>query len=845
MRTLLRYFTLRYLWSHKLRAFLGISAIALGVALFISSDIATNSVVASVERTMRDLAGKAEWQVSRGQSLGVEQELVKEIRKIPGAIAAPIIQASATLVEPHAGTLLIFGIDFLDDSLLRLYKIRGQVDPKAILATAFVPDGIIITNRFSVKHRFGVGSTVKVDTKEGMRELKVTGILEDEGPGRVFGGNFSLMSLGSAQGLFGQPGRVSRIEVAGATKEQIEKACPGYSVERLVKSSSTMEDALARIKSLVIVSVIALLVGLFIIYNSVSISVVERMKEIGTMRALGATRRQIMSILLAEWFIVGFVGSVIGVVLGYFLASALIDFTARTVNAIVLLVDVGEAVLAPFAAIGGVILGVTATVVAAFIPARGAVKASPIEILRQHSYRREKTWLSAFWLGIFTIVIGCLLVSAIRVNTSAGIPATILIFLGVALMLPHITMQLARWTRPLLRRLFKVEGYLAADNVSKFPQRTALTVIALGGALSMMVATAALVEGFRDSANRWMKDALPFDLTVSANDFSKAIYSQSSVPSSFVDDVRKVEGVDIVYGVRSVFADFRGADILLVALEFDRFLEMHRKKGLKKWVQELSDPGLVKSFFSGEGIMISDNMAYLFDLKVGEQIELKTPTGPRKLRILGSIEEYSWPRGAILMDLKVYQELWKDRTVTYVDMSLKPGASRTATKALLSEKLKGRYSLFVYDADDLRRVSEDALQQTVALANIQVIIAILIGFLGILNTLLISVLRRTREIGLLRAVGMTRVQVARTVVIEAVFIGLVGGLVGVVGGLAGGWLPLRVFTLAITGYLTPIVVPWAHVIIAVAVAVLIGLVASFVPARRSARLNVLEAIGYE
>ncbi|MCW3053497.1 MAG: hypothetical protein JWN14_2667, partial [Chthonomonadales bacterium] len=193
----------------------------------------------------------------------------------------------------------------------------------------------------------------------------------------------------------------------------------------------------------------------------------------------------------------------------------------------------------------------------------------------------------------------------------------------------------------------------------------------------------------------------------------------------------------------------------------------------------------------------------------------------------------------------VLLSLWKDDRLTYVDARVQPGTDRESVRAQLAIALAGHYSLFLYDKEQIRRVSDDVLLQTVAVADIQVTIAIVIGFLGIVNSQLISVMQRTREIGLIRAVGMTRRQVARMVVIEGVFIALVGGIIGVVGGLIGGWLPLRLFTFAITGYQYPIVMPWRHLLFAFGVATLVGFLASIMPARRAARLHILDAIGYE
>jgi putative ABC transport system permease protein len=845
MRTLLRLFSLRYLRTHLLRGLLGLMAVLLGVALFVSSNVTITSVRASMQETAHTLAGEAEWRVTRGRSLGVDVALLERIRTLPNVIAAPLIQSSAALVEPSGGTLLILGIDFWNDSLLRLYKFQGQVDTRTFVATAFVPNGILVTGEFARRHNLQVGSPVRLNTTHGLQDLRVTGLLADSGPARAMGGNVAVMELNAAQRLFGRPGFVDRIEVAHATRQQLERLCPGYEIAPAARGASMMEDALARIDSLQAVSLIALLVGLLIIYNSVQISVEERLKEIGTLRALGATRRQIFGILLMEWLVVGALGSALGIVAGVALSKALLTFTARTLNAMLPLIDMREVKIAPLTILFALLLGTVATGVATAIPAWKVIHLSPLALLRPYGVRAFSRHAQGVKVGLAFLGLGIALVQLTRVSPTAGLAATSLIFLGVAIMLPGILLNLAYRVRPMLQRLFRLEGFLAADNMIKFPQRTALTAVTLGGALAMMVATATVVEGFRAATSAWITEALPFDLAVMSTNFSTSIYGEQTLPKSLQEKMNLLPGVEMTYGVRQTFAEFRGSDILILGLETRAFLETHRRRGMSEWARRLADPKVVDSMTMGRGIVVSENFAALFGVETGENIPLPTPSGVRYFQVLRTIPDYSWPHGVILMDLATLQTLWQDDRLTYVDARLQPGADREKIRAQLASALAGRYSLFIYDKDEIRRVSDDVLLQTVAVANIQVTIAIVIGFLGIVNSQLISVLQRTREIGLLRAVGMTRRQVARMVVIEGVFIALVGGIIGVAGGLIGGWLPLRLFTFAITGYQYPIVLPWRHMLLAFGVAVFVGFAASIVPARRAARLHILDAIGYE
>ncbi|MGV3720964.1 MAG: FtsX-like permease family protein [Actinomycetota bacterium] len=848
MIELFRVLGLRYLRANRFRALLGLVAVALGVALYVSSRTMITSARASMEQTVRSLAGSAEWQVSRGRSLGIEEALVERIRKVPGAIAAPVIQASVPLRSPKGGTLLLLGVDFTNDSLLRLYRIDGRTtaDPAQFAMAALIPNSIVVARSFAARHGLATGSTVEVETKEGLRTLLVTGMLADEGPARVADGSFAVMELHAAQALFGRPGFVDRIDVAHVSRERLLAACPGCSVLPASRSGSMTEDALARIESLVAISVIGLLVGLFIIYNSVQISVVQRLKEIGALRALGATQRQVLGLFLLEWTALGLLGSVTGIALGWALAHALLQTAGRSLNAIVPLIDFRHVVLEPATVAAGLALGCGTAFVAAFLPARGATRIPPVELLRAHGYRSGHRYGVLCAAGAGMMAAGLGMTALIRFSTTAGLVSIALVFIGLALALPQLLLLAARAARPLLQRLFRLEGYLAADNLAKFPQRTALTAVTLGGALAMMIATATLVSGFQVATARARSETFPFDFAIMATDLSSgSIYSGRAVPYRLLDEVRSVPGVDLAYGIRTAFAEFRAQDVMIVGIELPGFLEMHRRRNTRGWARRLDQSGDAVRMAAGEGVYVAENFAALYGVRPGAVIELPTPSGPRRLRVLRAIPEYSWPRGAIIMDLQTLRRLWQDDALSYVDVSAAPGVAPERLRSAIAAKLAGEYSLFLYDQAQIARISDDVLRQTVAVADLQVVVAMGIGFLGIVNSLLISVLQRTREIGLVRAVGMTRSQVARTVIIEGVFIALLGGLIGIAGGLIGGWLPLRLFTLAATGYLYPLVVPWKSAALALAAALIIGFVASLIPARRAANLPVLDAIGYE
>jgi putative ABC transport system permease protein len=310
-----------------------------------------------------------------------------------------------------------------------------------------------------------------------------------------------------------------------------------------------------------------------------------------------------------------------------------------------------------------------------------------------------------------------------------------------------------------------------------------------------------------------------------------------------LDEVRSVEGVGIAYGVQKTFVEFRGEDVMLLAIDSDEFWRAHQAKGLNEWARQFGDSD--EGFRAGEAVYASRNFANRFRVEPGDMISLPSPSGTVRVKVAQVIDDYSWPQGLIAIDRARYAELWKDDALTYIDVRAAPGVDREDLRRRIRERAMRERTGFVYTVDEIKDVATNTLRQTMVFANVQVLIAIAIGFLGIVNTLLMSVLQRTREIGLLRAAGMTRRQVSRTVMAEALYIALLGGIIGIITGLLGALVPVRLYMLSVTGYMMPIAIPWLTLAWALVASVAIGLVASILPARRAARIDVLDAIGYE
>ncbi len=834
---------LRNLFRHPGRVLQVAFAVALGIALFVSSYMSISGVERSIQRAARAVAGNADWVVTGSAAGGLPDSLVDRLRQVPGLVAAPFVKASATVLGPRPTKLQIWGIDTRSDAMLKLFGGQHTPDPETAARMVLVPNSVIVSSTFAKDRGLKRGSILPIASSSGAINLTVAGVIDDSGITQSLGAELGLVDVQLAEQMFGQPGRIDSIQVSGISLDRLKTVATGYEVRSLDELSPAARDALLRVQSLYGLSLVAMLIGCFVVFSSVQVTILERMKVIATLRAIGASRVQLLSAILLEWVLVGFIGSLAGVLFGALLSSAVLRGVTGSVNSMLPVVSVAHAEMTWPTFLLGLAIGMGTVLAAAAIPSFAAVGESPLLALRPHTYRLRHQQLTAFWVGVCLVAVGLgLSITGSYARTLISITLT---FLGLALLMPQVMVVSAHRVRGTMSKLFGYPGFLAADNLQKAPQRTAFNVIALGGALAILVSTSALVDGFTVSTHRWIRASLPFDISVTASGFGNSTYSEETLPRTLLQTVSRVPGVSFVYGVRKSFAPFEGHDVMVIGLQTVPYLEAHRRHGTLNWAHLIADPDNRRELLAGHGIFASENFLALTGKQVGKYLDLRTPNGVWHVKLLGPIEDYSWPRGLLVTDLDVMNHLWRGNALTYVDAQVAELSQLSTVKGRISEATRAEYAVALTDREQIIGVADTVLRQSTSAADAQVWLASIIGFLGIGNSLIIGVLQRRREIGLLRAIGMSNGQLQRTVALEALLIGIGAGLLGAAGGLVGGWMPLRHFTFAVTGYLFPCVVPWAEMAKVVVGAVVVATLAAVIPMRRAAEVPVLTSIAAE
>jgi putative ABC transport system permease protein len=838
---------------HWLRVALTTLGIALGVAVFFAIRTGNATLLDSLRGTVEKLAGKATVEISAGES-GFSEKVLDTVRATPGVqLAEPVIETIVQTPYSDEGALMVLGVDTTGDQQLRDYQFdRAQTqisDPLVFLAQ---PNSILLSRLFAERHGLKVGDKLPLFASDGKKEFTVQGTFKPTGVGQIFGGNIAVMDIYSAQVVFHRGRKFDRIDLLNAASVPVEvlqqklrgELPAGVQVDRPEVRGQELENAVTAMRvGILITSFVALLVGVYIIFNSFTIAVNQRWKEIGILRAVGVEQRNVTWMFLCEALLMGAIGSLVGIFAGFFLASA----ANRVMRGMVAAVYGVVATAAPATlhfdlcalAFG---LGVVASLIGAWYPAQGASSLDPAMALHNIEARHRESVLGWKRIGGGLLLIATGAALAYWTPRRLGLPiqfafATI-VLLGLTMVLPKLVLWSAYMLRPILNWLGGSEGALAVDAMIQTPRRSAATVGALMVGLMFVFSTASYIQSYRRMIDRWMNQVLNADLFVATSTMLR------STNYHFTEDLSRqiaaLPGVSRVENVRFTAIPYGGDTAAVNAIEMDGFLARSLN------AIEGADPRSVRDKLTqGEGVLVSRNFATRWATRVGATLTLESPNGRLILPILGFLDDYRSEKGTIFMDRALYKRYWNDDAVDFVDVDLRPGVDQLAMKSEIERLTAGNFHAFVYTNAEFKLWISSLVDQFFTLNYMQLIVAVLIAILGIVNTLLISVSERRREIGIVRAIGGLRSQIKKLVLLEAVAVAIVGVIVGSIAGVLNTVFMSHTVSVVLAGYSVPFLFPWEFVLLSIPVVTAVSLAAGWWPARNAARMQVIEAIGYE
>jgi len=839
--------------THRLRVAMTTFGIALGVAVFFAVRTANAALLESLTLTVERLAGKSTLEVTAGEA-GFPEETLDTVRNTPGVqLAEPVIQVIVHTAFQDEGNLMILGVDTTGDQQLRQYdfdRAASQIaDPLSYLAD---PRSILLSRAFAERHGLHIGDHLPIFTSHGKQDFTVEGIFKPTGVGEVFGGNIAVMDVYSAQVVFGRGHSFDRIDLMNSAgvpvnvlEERLRARLPaGIEVARPAAQGQSLENAVSAMRiGMLITSFIALLVGVYIIFNSFTVAVNQRWKEIGILRAVGVEQRNVNAMFLIEALFMGLVGSCVGIAAGYYLAAGANGVMSSVAASVYGIVSIAVAprlhtdiVLTSFA------LGMAASIAGAWFPARAASYLDPILALHNIEARQRESALG--WgrasLGSALLIGSVLLMqfSPSRVGMAVEFSFAAVMLLGLTILLPLLVHWAARAIRPAMDWGGGSEGALAVDAMIQSPRRSAATVGALMVGLMSVYSTGAYIQSYKHMITRWTSQMLNADLMVANSTLLR------STSYHFSEDLARristLPEVKIVENVRFTQVPYRGDSVAIMAVHMPDFLARDfsgLRGGNKKTIYDLLP--------KGEGVVASQNFAARWGLKIGDHVHLDTPTGPLDLPIVALAADYRSEKGTIFMDREVYKRYWKDDAVDFVDISLKPGKDPVAMKHKIEQMTAGSEHAIVYTNAEFRDWIGTLVDAFFLLNYMQLVVAVFVAIMGIANTLIISVAERKREFGIVRAIGGYRAQIRKMVLLEALAISVVGVMVAAAAALFNIQFMSHTVSTVLAGYEVPFYFPWLLILESLPAVIAVSLMAAWAPARRAMQAPVIEAIGYE
>jgi putative ABC transport system permease protein len=833
-----------------------------GIVLGVGMIFGVLLLAATIQRTFTDLFdsiyGKTDLVVSGSQSSGsLPPSTLREVRETEGVRNAEAnVLSVVTLVDEQGRAS--------SSSSAQLNLIGTEpnfvelTDAQIELGRNFRPGRreIGLQRSWADANGIELGDRVRLATPTGIATLEVVGLFEFS-TGLDFGGEgFGSMPLGPARQLFDKPRAWDEVDLVvdggedtiAAVRDRLErKLGKGVQVATPQAKSEEIEAQLQAFNVILyFFAAMALFVGGFLIFNSFNMTVLQRIREIGMVRTLGASRAMVTRSVLIEAAVLGVVGGIIGLALGVLLAKGLIALMQQ------LGFPVGKLVFTWIAPVAAIVTGLLTAVLGALWPARRAGRVSPVRAILGAEGVRTRPHPRRLPLGAVLIVAG--LAGAFVLGASdettplvaaAGMGGTIAIFFGIALLAPFAVRPLSGVLSWPLRKMFPVEGRLAADSASSNPGRTAATATGLMIGLALVVAFGSLGSSFLKSISDEFDESFARDLTVQPRGFAPGQGPQQTVANSLHDRLSRIPEARVVARERILFTpETPGkrradrADGLAVAFEPREYAQVDTSE-----IEGASREEVFARLERGQ-ITVGKGLADETGIQVGDTVRIEGPSDARRVRVAGIVDTVLFGGQTFGMSLQTMAEVYGNTQDT--ELALK--ATSDEARPVLERKVeriveRDHPNLAVLSNDELKSDIQSQINQQFGVFNAIVGVAVFVSLFGIVNTLSMSVLERTREIGVLRALGSSRWQVRRTVVDESLVIALIGAALGIVVGAGLGYALLKGLASGVpgVGYRPPVTT-----MVAVAIAgVILGLIASILPARRAARLDVVDALSYE
>jgi putative ABC transport system permease protein len=866
----------RNLWVRKSRTFFTLSGVALGVALVLAVSILNASANKSFESFFAQASGNANLTIADAASMsahkGFRASLLHEVRAFPNVINAVGMTTNSALLlgkDNQTTGLTILGIDPAEDAKIRVYELaEGR-----LLSEGERAYNIVLPKPIADKREIHLGDKIELMVGNETLTFTVIGLLADKGAARIYNGAVGFVTLDVSREVFQRGSKFDQIDLVAdpAIATQSEKLDQlradiqarlgdNYTVDYPSATGKSISDAISGLTTaLGMFTVIALIVSALLTYNTFSMIALERTREWGLLRSLGTGRSQLLRLVLIEAVFMALFGTGLGLVGGVLLAVPL----SRMMSAMFGGLTIDQMVVPPAGVVSAAVSGVLVTLFASFVPAWGVTRITPMEALRVRSAKREGFLIRHGWkLGLVLLVV-FIANEAFRFLPGSGEFSLILAFSSVTLLVPITISLLERIIRYGMSALYGMPGRLGSLNIQRNKSRATLTVSVIVVGAAMTIGMGGMQVSFKAELERWIDSAVGGDFWISG-----ALAMRPEVGQR----IAQTFGIGAITPERWMYVNVTGVTIsqapqgpsqatdaaVASAADGNGFKEK-RELILFRVIDPATRPDVTSVRFSedqdkavelwndfaaGDAVLVAGYVQQSFGLKRGDLLRIRTARGEHDFRVAGIVTDILQGGRSIMGSWSDMRKYFGQDNASFYIARLAPGAdAKTVEQRLKDDVAKSRH-LTIQSGDEWRAEMRRMSLQFFTLFDAIVYVAVIVGALGVVNTMTMSVLERTREIGMLRGVGMTRTQVTWMVLAEAAAMGVIAALFGVGAGLGLSFIMVTGMKQG-TGWSVSWVFPAQSLYVSIVIALVVSQVAAIYPTWRAVRTVIVETIKHE
>ncbi|TFG65404.1 MAG: ABC transporter permease, partial [Nitrospirales bacterium] len=783
---------IEHLRHRPIRSLLTVVGVAIGVSAWLAIRVVNGEVYQSFEQSVESVVGEASVTVSGGSG-GMDEQNLKLIQSHPGVRSgSPVLKIEGEIqTEALSGRpLLIWGMDLLEQG--KDWEVQGSTGglSREDWEQLFAPTKVFLEEELAEKLGMGQGDILSVKVKGSVHQLIVGRVVGSFG---LHGGvqQQVVMDIAAAQWMFGWLGRLHHVAIVPESGvavstliQELQSTFPEtIQVSQSSRRNRQVESMLRAFQmNLTMLSGISLLVGIFLVYNTTAFSVVHHRQEIGILRSLGMERQSINTLFLLEAGVLGAAGGLLGCWLGVVLARWLTVMIGQNVGELYGMTSMSAMPVPVHMLIEAMSLGIGVSLLGALRPAWEASAMAPVQALAcgQSQMEDDHAAQGSRWVVVASLLGAGMLsqMPSVQGIPVGGYAAAFCLLMGGAAAGPVLSQWFSRWSQRRLGTRAGLLPALAAEQMGRNPRRTSVTMAAIVVGLAILVGVGIMIQSFRQTVELWIEQTLMADIIIAPTSWlgeQEASGKGQGLPRNLMKQVLDVPGIKAVDPYVETSVETAGQTVALIS----RDLRLHAERSQYLFLEGKSSEVLAH-VVDDRGVIISEVLAKRLGVRVGDQLPLTTPAGIAQFPVKGVFYDYATDGGKVVMDQAVFSEKWGERDATVFAVYLKEGHDLSSVRRKIEDTLKNERPIVTISNGELKEEILDIFDRTFRVTYVLELIALSVAVLGIMNTLLTSILERRRELATLRAIGASGMQIQGLIVWESCYLAGLGAVVGIV-----------------------------------------------------------------